>query len=96
MLLNKKQIAEKFGTSEALAKATLAAHGVLPIDFGRGKGRGPRWLSDAVHSVIVKLHEEAQAKPKQRKTKPPTFVTTPLSALSVSDIYELTKAHPIQ
>lgn len=95
MLLNKQQVAERFSTSVTLARATLASHGVLPIDFGRGKGRGPRWLSEAVDAVILTLHEDAQIKAKPRKTKI-LRTSAPLSALPASDIYELTKAQPLQ
>ena len=47
-LLRRKDIAAMLGTSPGVAASILAQRGVHPIDFGLGRGRGPRWLESAV------------------------------------------------
>ena len=97
-LLNKKQIAERLGTSPGIASRLLAEKGVKPIDFGRGRCRGLRWYSAAVEAVILQMHEDAQDKTtKERKT--PVRVPKPglILGRSINDLYaELTREHKIQ
>lgn len=70
LLLTTAQVGNLFNTSEANAKQLLLAHGVQPIDLGRGRGRGLRWRTSAVIQFADMLHTEAQAtQPKTRKAK---------------------------
>ena len=62
LLLTRSQIAVALNVSEGNARKMLEAHGVLPINLGRGRGNGLRWLTSAVIKVADILHAEAQAK----------------------------------
>lgn len=62
LLLTRTQIGAALNMSEGNARKTLEAHGVMPINLGRGRGNGLRWLTSAVIKVADILHAEAQAK----------------------------------
>ena len=62
LLLTRSQIGAALSMSEGNARKILEAHGVLPINLGRGRGNGLRWLTSAVIKVADILHAEAQAK----------------------------------
>lgn len=62
LLLTRSQIAVALSMSEGNARKTLEAHGIRPINLGRGRGNGLRWLTSAVIKVADILHAEAQAK----------------------------------
>lgn len=75
LLLTTAQVGDLLNTSEANAKQLLLAHGVQPIDLGRGRGRGLRWRTSAVIQFADMLHTEAQAmQPRTRKAKAPFSV----------------------
>lgn len=95
MLLTREGIAKALALTEEMAASELARRGVRPIDFGRGRGRGPRWYAEAVEQVVRAMHEEAQAKSKARKMKPRAPIT-PLASMSFQQIYELTKPKTLQ
>jgi hypothetical protein len=65
------QIAERFGTTPGVAAAILSEKGVLPIDLGRGRGKGLRWYSQAVEIVLRQMHDEAQAKVVRKPVRLP-------------------------
>ena len=66
LLLTRSQIGAALNMSEGNARKTLEAHGVQPINLGRGRGNGLRWLTSAVIKVADILHAEAQAKSGKR------------------------------
>lgn len=66
LLLTRSQIGTMLSMSETNAKKILEAHGVQPINLGRGRGNGLRWLTTAVIKVADILHAEAQAKSGKR------------------------------
>lgn len=96
-LLRRKDIAAMLGTSPGVAASILAQHGVHPIDFGLGRGRGPRWLESAVRQIILEMHQDAQPKPKEAR-QPKRHSTQPVSltSMSINDIYELTQGPCVQ
>lgn len=96
-LLRRTDIAAMLGTSPGVAASILSEHGVHPIDFGMGRGRGPRWLESAVRQVMIEMHSAAQPKPKKSRSN--THLSTPsasLAAMSIDDIYQLTHAPCVQ
>jgi hypothetical protein len=99
-LLTKLQIAERLGTTPALAARLLSEHGVSPIDFGRGRGRGLRWYSAAVDAALLRLHEESQKQqPRERPLRPrlPLRKTGLVQGRNINDLYEeLTKGSTLQ
>ncbi len=92
--LRRKDIAAMLDTTPGVAASVLAEHGVYPVDFGRGAGRGPRWLESAVKAAMQAMHEAAQPKPRPvRKQK---TMTVRLSDMSVNDVYRLTTGQCVQ
>ena len=70
-LLTTEQASELMGMGITRSLNLLRAHGVQPVDLGRGRGNGLRWHRRAVMTVIDTLHAEAQAKagvPKRRRS----------------------------
>lgn len=63
--LRKEEVAAMLGSSPGVAASILRKAGIEPIDLGRGRGRGLRWLESAVQTAILALHNKAQ--PKQKK-----------------------------
>lgn len=96
-LLTKRDIAATFGTSPSVAASILAGQGIMPIDFGAGRGRGARWLESAVVQTMQTMHNQAQ-KPvvsvptKPRKLQPAIH----LHQMSVADVFRLTQSAPLQ
>lgn len=76
LLLTRTQIGLALNMSESNARKTLEAHGIMPINLGRGRGNGLRWHTSAVIRVADILHAEAQAKgsKKCRRTSAHTVV----------------------
>jgi hypothetical protein len=96
-LLTKLQIAERLGTTPALAARLLSEQGVSPIDFGRGRGRGLRWYSAAVDAALLRLHEESQKpQPKKRPRLPMRTVGLVLGRNKKELYEELTKGGSLQ
>lgn len=97
-LLTRKAIAAMMGTSSGVAVSILAKHGVFPIDFGVGRGRGPRWLESAVRQTLFELHADAQPKTKRKRQGQTAQVlsTSTLVNLSVNSLWELTQHHNVQ
>ena len=61
--LRRKELGPFLGMTQAQALAILDAHGVRPVDLGKGRGHGLRWRTSAVIRVADALHAEAQAQP---------------------------------
>ena len=95
-LLQKKDIAAMLGTSPGVAASILAKRGVHPIDFGKGRSRGLRWLESAVVSTLREIHAAAQ--PQAKNTRPCT-ATRPaspgahLAGMTIQDIHDLLTAN---
>lgn len=89
--LRRHQIAEKMACGERKAIAELKARGVYPIDLGRGKGRGLRWLESAVDAAMLAMHQEAQPKlPARVKAGPvPGMPKRHLKDMRVPELQEL-------
>lgn len=87
-LLNKEQLAQRMGTTPGIAARLLLDKGVSPVDLGCGRGRGLRWYSLAVDTVIRQIHEEAQqlAAPGKKIVRKPKKYT--VLGRSVQDLYE--------
>ena len=94
--LRHADIAAMLSSSPGVAASILAERGVHPIDFGYGRGRGPRWLESAVRRVMIEMHQEAQPKPKTAREKRPAHPKHSLAEMSVSDIYQLTHGQCVQ
>lgn len=95
-LLKKSEIAERFATSWQTASRLLAAQGVMPIDLGRGRGKGLRWLESGVQAALLALHRASQPKPQKPRVHTPGL-SMPLHKMSVSAIQSLiAKGHPVQ
>ncbi len=94
-LLTKGQIAELLGTTPGVAATLLAEKGIHPIDLGRGRGRGLRWYSLAVDTVIRQMHDDAQ--PKEKRPVPRLPKPGLVQGRSVHDLYaELTGQTKVQ
>ena len=87
-LLRERDIAAMLGTTPGVAASVLAAHGVCPIDLGRGRSRGRHWLESAVRQAIMAMHAEAQPRRKARSC-PPVRKTPSIATMSVGEIYEI-------
>lgn len=85
--LCKDEIAALFGCSAKVAETQLAKAGLHPVDLGRGRGHGKRWLESAVLEAMRSLHEQAQPKPRARTPKPktPAIGLASMSAGELSD-----------
>ena len=95
-LLRKNEIAAMLGTSPSVAASILKQHDVHPIDIGRGRGKGLRWLESGVQAVILTMHRDAQPKPKKACPHTPGL-SMPLHKMSVSAVQSLlAKGHPVQ
>lgn len=55
------------GTCPGVAASILIGMGVRPIDLGRGRGRGLRWLKSAVEGAIMSMHSSAQLQVKSAR-----------------------------
>ena len=95
-LLRKNEIAAILGTGPGVAASILANMGVQPIDFGFGRGRGPRWLESAVMEAIQSLHRNAQPVQTSAKKQRSTSPVVSLASASVAQIYELTSSQCVQ
>lgn len=68
--LRRKELGPFLGMTQAQAIAILDAHGVKPVDLGKGRGHGLRWRTTAVIRVADALHAEAQAQtPKPHRPR---------------------------
>lgn len=72
LLLTRSQIGIALNMSEGNAKRVLEKHGIMPIDLGKGRGNGLRWLTAAVIKVADILHAEAQAKSSKKCQRIPS------------------------
>lgn len=96
-LLRKSEVAAMFGTSPGVAASILRQHGLYPIDIGRGRGKGLRWLESGVQAVLLAIHQKAQPKPK--KVRRPTIpgLPMPLESMSADALYAyLANGQPVQ
>lgn len=99
ILLSKAEISEALSLSPDVARATLAARGVLPIDMGLGRGRGLRWYAVAVQQAAEQMHAEAQARTQKKTHSKPKKLTTPpisLASMTTAEIFDLTAPHAVQ
>lgn len=95
-LLCKNDVAAMLGTSPGVAVSILAEHGIYPIDFGRGRSRGRRWLESAVRQLLLEMHQAAQPKPRKPRAPKPVVPSIPLANLSVGEIFRLTHSQCVQ
>lgn len=94
--IKKEDIAELFGTTSGVAEETLKKAGVMPIDLGRGRGCGKRWLLSAVMSAIQNIHDKAQPRPVQPRPPRPNGKYLNVAKMSVKDIQKLVRKHPLE
>lgn len=87
-LLRERDIAAMLGTTPGVAASVLAAHGVCPIDLGRGRSRGRRWLESAVRQAIIAMHAEAQPR-RKAGPRPLPIKAQSIANMSVGEIYEI-------
>lgn len=67
LVYDSKTLPQAMGCSLRRAKSWLHEHGVEPIDLGKGRGGGLRWLRE---SVMEALHTMATGNaPKKKKTR---------------------------
>ncbi len=84
LFLRRNELGEFLGMTQAQAIAILDAHGVKPVDLGRGRGHGLRWRTSAVTRVADALHAEAQAA-KVHPLRP--RVLKPIQGRTVDDLF---------
>ena len=94
--LRADDMAEMLGTSKGVAMSIMAEHGVRPVDYGRGRGRGLRWLESAVSAVMHQMHEDVQNKQRAARKPRERIPTARLADLSVEEIYRLTTSQCVQ
>ena len=94
--LRAADVAEMLGTTRGVAVSIMAEHGVRPVDFGRGRGRGLRWLESAVKAVMQAMHEAAQPKGRPASRQKPGLPAARLADMSVDEIYRLTTGQSVQ
>ena len=100
--LRKVDIAAMLGTSPRMAAAILRENGCAPIDFGRGKGLGLRWLESAVVGAMRRMHQAAQpATPTPKAGKRPASsipkIGLNLASMSAGELHAiLTRDNPVQ
>lgn len=70
LFLTTAQLGEWLNMGSDSAKKILIEHGILPVDLGRGRGKGLRWRTSAVIKFADTLHAEAQAKQHPRRKAP--------------------------
>ena len=98
-LLRRCDIAAMLGTTPGVAASILSERGCYPIDFGYGRGRGPRWLESAVIDVLRAMHMEAQPQETSSKTphKKSKLPKIDLANTTASKLYALlTTEQPLQ
>lgn len=66
LLLTRKEVSQLLNIGETTAIQLLEAHGITPIDLGRGRGKGLRWRTIEVIKLPDILHTEAQTTEKRR------------------------------
>ena len=84
LFLTRQEVAATLGMTERQAREILSAHGVKPVDLGKGRGHGLRWRTSAVIAVADALHDAAQAhadKPRRPRK------LTPLRGRSAADLF---------
>lgn len=81
--LRRKELGPFLGMTQAQAIAILDAHGVKPVDLGKGRGHGLRWRTTAVIRVADALHTEAQA---QKATPHRPHISHPLRGKSPEEL----------
>ena len=84
LFLTRKEVAATLGMTERQARAILSAHGVKPIDLGKGRGHGLRWRTSAVIAVADALHDAAQA---QADTPRRPRKLSPLRGRTAADLF---------
>lgn len=93
-LIYTSELCKRLSLGADAAKKVMAEHGVYPICFGVGRGRGRRWLASAVDDVILRLHQKAQPVQKKQTTNKPKGID--LSILHVDEIFGLTSGQNVQ
>jgi len=95
--LRDAEVAAMLGTPPGVAVSLLEKAGICPVDFGRGRGRGRRWLESAVIHVMRSLHDAAQTKPKPPRPPRPKMPTAHLGDMSAREVFQmLTKGQSVQ
>ncbi len=89
--IRKEDIAELFGTTSGVAEETLKKAGVMPIDLGRGRGCGKRWLLSAVMNAIRTIHDKAQPRPARPRSPKLKGGHIGLASMSARDIEKLVR-----
>lgn len=75
------EVAAMLGCGTTRAAKIMRESGVNPVDLGRGRSGGLRWLESAVRSTMLKLHANAQQpEPTTKKTKVPSLHLAGMSA----------------
>ena len=94
--LRSADMAEMLGTSQGVAMSIMAEHGVRPVDFGRGRGRGLRWLESAVKAVMHKMHDDVQPKARHARQPRVGMPAVKLEDMSIDDVMRLTSRQGVQ
>ncbi len=94
--LRAADVAEMLGTTRGVAVSIMAEHGVRPVDFGRGRGRGLRWLESAVKAVMQAMHEAAQPKGRPASRQKTGLPAVKLEDMSIDDVMRLTSRQGVQ
>ena len=63
------EVAAIMSMSKRKAKETLLKHGIYPVDYGRGRANGYRWLESVIQALIKDMYEKAQLR-KTKKVEP--------------------------
>lgn len=68
-LLKLKDVALILSTSEGRARKLLLKGNIQPIDLGRGRSGGLRWLESSVMQFLHNLYDETSETIKKKKGK---------------------------
>ena len=81
------------GLTPGAARRWLEQNKVPLVDFGPGRGKGPRWPKDHVLEAVERNLRFAAEQPRPRKLA----MSNPISGRSTADILaDIARARPVQ
>lgn len=87
LTLNRVTLPEYTGLPLSVSLDLLARHGVKPMDFGGGRGRGLHWLAEAVKIALHNEHKAAQETTKKEGQRRRRGDASPVSGKTFDQLY---------